>query len=168
MTTKNEKLRVLVPVDFSETSRRALAWAFDYATRAPCEVHLLHVIDDQWFESIQTKLPERVVNELWAVDKESEAELGRMAPGPELRDDVGRIFRHVSRGRPAAEILRIAENLGADMIVMGTHGRSGLAHLLIGSVAEKIVRHAHCPVVCVKPGPERELVAVRQSVAQAG
>ncbi len=147
---------MLVPIDFSETSRRALAWAFDYATRAPCVVHLLHVIDDQWFEAIQAKLPDKVASEILAVNMESEAELERMVPDERDRDAIGRIVRHIGRGRPAAEILRIAEKLGADMIVMGTHGRSGLAHLLIGSVAEKVVRHAHCPVVCVKPGLERE------------
>jgi nucleotide-binding universal stress UspA family protein len=152
MTTTNEKLLVLVPVDFSETSRRALAWAFDYATRAPCELHLLHVIDDQWFDVLRERLPDRASQEIWAVDKEVKEELERMVPSAESREEIGRIYHHVSRGRPAAEILRIAEKLEAEMIVMGTHGRSGLAHLLIGSVAEKIVRHANCPVVCVKPG----------------
>jgi nucleotide-binding universal stress UspA family protein len=146
---------MLVPIDFSETSHRALAWAFDYATRAPCEVHLLHVIDNEWFEAIQSRLPDKVTNEILAVNKESEAELERMVPDEEDRGAIGRVVRHIGRGRPAAEILRIAEKLGADMIVMGTHGRSGLAHLLIGSVAEKVVRHAHCPVVCVKPGLQR-------------
>ena len=151
-TTTSDKLLVLVPIDFSETSRRALAWAFDYATRAPCEVHLLHVIDDQWFEAVRSRLPDHIAKEISDVNQESAAELERMVPDKEDREEIGRILRHVGRGRPAAEILRIAEKLGADMIVMGTHGRSGLAHLLIGSVAEKVVRHANCPVVCVKPG----------------
>lgn len=159
-TNADDKLLVLVPVDFSDTSRRALAWAFDYATRAPCEVHLLHVIDDGWLEVSGASLPERVKIELRGVYRECEEELARMIPDEQDRDEIGPITRHVSHGRPAAEILRIAEKLGTDMIVMGTHGRSGLAHLLIGSVAEKVVRHAHCPVVCVKPGLARQAAQI--------
>lgn len=146
----NETLKVLVPIDFSPTSRRALAWAFDYATRAPCEVHLVHVIDDNIVEMLRGSASARVADDLAAVSKEAEAALETMTPDD--RADLGTIYRHVVRGKPAAQILRVAEKVGAETIVMGTHGRSGLAHFVIGSVAERVVRNAHCPVVCVKPG----------------
>jgi nucleotide-binding universal stress UspA family protein len=89
---------------------------------------------------------------LWVISREAETELERMVPDVKERSKVGRLYRHVARGRPASEILAVADKIDAEMIVMGTHGRTGLAGLLIGSVAEKIVRHADCPVVCVKPG----------------
>jgi nucleotide-binding universal stress UspA family protein len=61
-----------------------------------------------------------------------------------------RLWRTVGRGDPAAEILRIAQDTNSDLIVMGTHGRSGLGRLLMGSVAEQVVRKASCPVLTVK------------------
>lgn len=155
MTTPSSVLKVLVPVDFSETSRRALAWAFDYAMRARCETHVLHVVEDRLADVISIRGKERFENEIFAFTQEAEAELAAMVPAPEEREKVGKIVRHVTRGQPAAEILRVAEKIGAEMVVMGTHGRSGLAGFLIGSVAEKIVRHARCPVVCVKPLPTK-------------
>lgn len=74
-----------------------------------------------------------------------------MVHGETERSEIGKLFQHVARGNPAKEILAVAEKLGAELIVLGTHGRSGLSGWIIGSVAEKVVRHAHCPVVCVKP-----------------
>lgn len=149
---QQDRLKVLVPVDFSETSRRALAWAFDYATRAPCDVHILHVVEDHVSDLVTHHRREQIAAELDAISREAKEELERMAPETALRERIGRIHRHISRGRAAHEILRVANDLHAETIVIGTHGRSGLAGLLIGSVAEKVVRHAHCPVVCVKPG----------------
>ncbi len=146
-----EKLKVLCPIDFSETSRRALAWAYDYATRAPCEIHLLHVVEDHLRDLLPEDGRERFENELFLAVKTAEAELERMVPDKNERDIIGPIHHHVARGRPASEILGVANKIGAELIVMGTHGRSGLSHFLIGSVAEKVVRHARCPVVCVKP-----------------
>jgi nucleotide-binding universal stress UspA family protein len=147
----NDRLTLLVPVDFSETSRRALAWAFDYAARAPCDVHLLHVIEDHFFDLLEGREIQGVAAELARISADAAAELERMVPDAEERERIGRIQRHVARGHAAPEILRLAEKLGADLIVMGTHGRSGIAKLLVGSVAEKIVRRAACTVVCVKP-----------------
>ena len=154
MDQAQDRLKVLVPVDFSEPARRALAWAFDYAARAPCELHLLHVVEDHLGDSLSGLARQRMAAELGAIAAAAEAELERMLPDPEERAAVP-VVRHVTHGKPAPEILRIADKLGAEMIVMGAHGRSGLDRLLIGSVAEKIVRGARCPVVCVKPGPGR-------------
>ncbi|MBI4508898.1 MAG: universal stress protein [Deltaproteobacteria bacterium] len=154
-----ELLRVLVPVDFSETSRRALAWAFDYARRAPCELHIVHVVEDHLTDLLPQGGKERLESEISSITAAAAEELERMVPDAQERECIGPIHRHVVRGRPAAEILRTIDRIGAEMVVMGTHGRTGLANLLIGSVAEKIVRHAHCPVVCVKPGRASEVGA---------
>jgi universal stress protein A len=145
-----DRLKVLVPVDFSEPSRRALAWAFDYATRAPCEMHVLHVVEDHLSDLFPAAARERIDSEIAAVTLEAEEELARMIPDVAERREVEPLHRHVARGRPVSEILRVAEKIGAEMIVVGSHGRSGLAELLLGSVAEAVVRRAVCPVVCVK------------------
>lgn len=162
----SDKLKVLVPVDFSETSRRALAWAFDYAMRAPCEIHLAHVVEEHIADVIAASEAVTLREHIQLLAEQAGIELRRMVPDAVERASIGPIFRHVAMGKPTTEILRLAERIGADMVVMGTHGRSGLAGMFIGSVAEKIVRHANCPVVCVKPGRPAARV-VEQSTSPA-
>jgi universal stress protein A len=154
-TDTTDRLVLLVPVDFSEPSRRAMAWAFDYAQRAPCDLHLMHVVErtlrlddlrNQGIDALRTELEE--------IARSADEELAAMAPTAEARDTIGPLRRHVVSGRPADEILAEAERIGADMIVMGTHGLTGVARVLIGSTAEKVVRHAPCTVVSVKPKVE--------------
>jgi universal stress protein A len=142
-----ETLKVMVPVDFSEASRRALAWAFDYATRAPVELHLIHVVEDRIGD---VPARERYDAEVRAIMEQAESELRRMVPDTKERERLGTIAEHVVRGSAAAEILRLAKKLEAEMIVMGSRGRSALAELLLGSVADKVVRAAKCPVVIVR------------------
>lgn len=74
-------------------------------------------------------------------------------------DNVAILIRH---GKPASMIVSTAKELGIDLIVMSTHGRTGLGHVLMGSVAEKVVRHAPCPVLTIKPEEFRELVALTE------
>lgn len=147
-----DRLKLLVPVDFSQPSRLAMAWAFDYAQRAPCEIHLLHVVERQvrladlrevGYDALQTELEE--------IHTSAEQELAQMAPSEAARAQVGPLHQHVRHGRASDEILRQATELGADLIVMGTHGLTGLERMLIGSTAERVVRNAPCSVVCVKP-----------------
>jgi nucleotide-binding universal stress UspA family protein len=156
-TEHPDHLKVLVAVDFSDTSRRALAWAFDYALRAPCEIHLVHVIETRASELIPGRGNERITNDLWIVNQEATTELERMVPDTDDRKRIGPIYKHVAQGRPANEIVDVADRISADLIVVGTHGRTGLARLFMGSVAEHTVRHAKCPVVCVKPGTGQEV-----------
>ena len=147
----NEALRVLIPVDFSEPSRMAMAWAFDYAQRADCELHLLHVIDRQLHKGDLKASAATIEAELDEIARAAEEELAGMAPSAEERARVGKIHRHTASGKPADEIVAVAEKLGIELIVMGTHGRTGVRRAVIGSVAEAVVRHAPCTVVCVKP-----------------
>lgn len=154
-TDTTDRLVLLVPVDFSEPSRRAMAWAFDYAQRAPCDLHLMHVVErtlrlddlrNQGIDALRTELEE--------IARSADEELAAMAPTAEARAAIGPLERHVVSGRPADEILAEADRIGADMIVMGTHGLTGVARVLLGSTAEKVVRHANCTVVSVKPKVE--------------
>jgi nucleotide-binding universal stress UspA family protein len=141
-------LKLLVAVDFSEASRRSLAWALDHARRTPCEVHVIHVIEDHVSDLLSAPAMERLRVEMALIAREAEHELERLLPAE--RQQVGRPTRHVACGRPAKEILHAAEKLGAELIVMGTHGRGGVAGLFMGSVAQKVVRHAPCPVLIVR------------------
>jgi nucleotide-binding universal stress UspA family protein len=78
-------------------------------------------------------------------------ELEAMVHGDEALATIGPLRRHVAVGRPSHAIVEVASRLRADLIVMGTHGRTGLRRAVIGSVAEYVVRHAPCSVMCVKP-----------------
>ena len=148
----NDRLTLLVPVDFSAPSQRALAWAFDYGQRAPCDIHLLHVVERHLSLSDLTDPGlSGLQRELGEVSRAAELELARMAPTEAARGLIGKLHHHVAIGRPGAEILRMASKLDADMIVMGTHGLSGaVERLFVGSVAQKVVRGAPCTVVSVK------------------
>jgi nucleotide-binding universal stress UspA family protein len=135
---------ILVPVDFSDCSQsafevaRALAW--DHGAR----LVVLHV---------PTPPPFLTPGELGKALERRDGYRG------ELMDDLRRLYPadasagveyRLQDGSPAPEILCFADEAECDLIVMGTHGRSGLARLLLGSVAEKVVRKAACPVVTVK------------------
>lgn len=150
-------LNLLVPVDFSECSRRALAWAFDYAQRAPCDVHLVHVVERHLtLKDLVEVSADSLREELGEIAEVARRELAAMAPTAEARAAVGAVHHHIAVGKPATEILRVADDVGADLIVMGTHGLTGaVERLFVGSVAQRVVRAAPCTVVCVKPTQSR-------------
>ena len=148
--------RILVPTDFSKHSENALKYAVAFAEKFGAELHLLHVVQDlalfipdavavapplappvaQFAAAARTAL-ERVVQE---------HQLDRFSVHPEVRE-----------GTPFYEIVRFAGERTIDLIVMGTHGHTGLVHVLLGSTAEKVVRKAPCPVLTVRH-PEHEFV----------
>jgi universal stress protein A len=142
--------RMLVPIDFSPDSMRALALARELATRFRAELLLLHVVD----QTALAAAPEltlanpafaKVLNEQW---RRAGARTARLGAALQRRGQRCRTM--VKRGAPWQVIVDTAARGAADLIVMGTHGRSGLAHLLIGSVAERVVRHAPCAVLTVR------------------
>jgi nucleotide-binding universal stress UspA family protein len=140
--------RILVPVDFSAASRAALWRAGELATALGATIELLHVVD--------LPPPLHVISE------------GHVPLPPEYRQDVLRstedhlkdwletaqipatIPRALGEGKPFVEIVKYAREHGVDLIVMGTHGRGGISHLLLGSVADKVIRTAPCPVMTVR------------------
>lgn len=140
--------RILFPTDFSETARHALDYARDLAERYDAGVHLLHVVRDPmspgWAgEAAGVMVPDLLTT--WRAD--AERQLG------ELSLDGIRTERAVRLGHAFVEIVQYAKDNGIDLIVMGTHGRGAVEHMLLGSVAEKVVRKAPCPVLTVrKPG----------------
>ncbi len=137
---------ILVPVDFTENSRNALRYASELARRFEASVSALHVIPDEEVAGvyIQKRSPERI-EELQAGVKE---EFDKFIP-EDVAKDV-RVQKLIRVGEPYVEVIRQAKEGKADLIVMATHGRGGISHTLLGSVAEKVVRKASCPVLTVK------------------
>ena len=139
---------VLVAVDFSATSRHALAWAFDYALHTDATIHTLHVVDRRWSLADLSADPASVQRDVAATEAAAGAELRALTD--EARARLGALHEHVVVGKPATEILRLARELAVDLIVVGSHGVDPVAQLLVGSVAERVVRGATCPVTVVR------------------
>ena len=139
--------RILVPVDFSECSREALRVACDLARASGGELHILNAYglskSDYPYVAYLTHEVERQVVES-ALEQVAEWK-ARHVPA-----DLSAVT-HTSPKEARVAILEVADTLGADVIVMGTHGRSGLKRLALGSVADHVVRTARCPVLMVRP-----------------
>ncbi|MEZ4402398.1 MAG: universal stress protein, partial [Kofleriaceae bacterium] len=111
-------------------------------------VHTLHVVDRRWSPSDLLADPAAIQRDVAAAEATARAELGHLTADARAR--LGALHEHVTVGRPADEIVRLADQLGAGLIVVGSHGLDAIAHLLVGSVAERVVRQARCPVTVVR------------------
>ncbi len=140
--------KILSPVDLSEFTTDEIAYAADISKQYGAELHVLHVIPNlTYFTPYESFLtPENLV----AIEKNIQDEVDR---------DFGKILKNVDidvkkavrTGVAFVEIIDYAKAEGIDLIVMGTHGRSGIEHILIGNVAEKVVRKSPCPVMTIRP-----------------
>ena len=143
--------KILAPTDFSQLSLIGVRRALEMAQPSGAEVIVYHVIavGDNWFATYEELNPARAL---------LETEIGRLERfvKEKLADycDVVEIRQVVEIGSPPASIVEKAEREAVDMIVMSTHGRTGIDHMLIGSVTEKVVAHASCPVLTI-PRPKR-------------
>ncbi len=144
--------RILVPVDFSEHSQKALRYALAFAKQFGAEVTLVHIVEQMVYPGDWMYPPLAVTD--FATEKRAEM-ISRLQA---LDAGSGVKTQHIVRlGRAWQEIGEIAEEMKSDLIILATHGYTGLKHVLLGSVAEKIVRHAPCPVLSVRPD-ERDFV----------
>lgn len=150
--------RILVPTDFSRPSERALDYAQDLAQQLGASLHLLHVVNRPLLA--EGLAAEASISEKFESDavRSMEARLRKLAPGAESTDVVF--------GYAAKAIVDWALRLAADLIVMGSHGRTGVAHLMLGSVAEAVVRTARCPVLTVRDPVSRKRVRGEREVMQ--
>jgi nucleotide-binding universal stress UspA family protein len=140
---------VLVPIDFEPTSYNALAYARDLASTFGARLHVLHVLEDSFALSAGTEGP---LSDIPTLERQmaDDARAGLNALLTEDDRKSGAIPVVLSGASPAASIVRYVEENGADIIVMGTHGRTAKALGALGSVAEQVVRTAPCPVVTVR------------------
>ena len=137
---------ILFPTDFSHTGDAALAWATALARDANATLHIVHVQEPPmvYGGEMYYGMPEPNVEHL----KEMLAKVVPTDPSVPCK-------HHLVSGAPATAICRLAADENVDMIVIGTHGRTGVMRLLMGSVAEAVVRQAPCPVLTYKQPAEQ-------------
>jgi nucleotide-binding universal stress UspA family protein len=140
---------VLVPTDFSDASETALTYGMGLAETFGASLHLVHVMEDllahAWAAEVYVAAVPNLREE---IERESQQRLSAMLPEADrkrLRAEIALLS-----GNPFIEIIRYAKAQDIDLIVMGTHGRGPIAHMLLGSVAEKVVRKSPCPVLTVR------------------
>lgn len=142
--------RILYPTDFSELAGHAVNYACSFADAFNAEIHVLHVVDEAyqyWMAMGPNSLPvgptpDEILRGAQEQMARWKVERFAAAKKPVVAD--------VRVGRPFVEIINYAKQQQIDLIIMGTHGRGGLTHVLMGSVTEKVVRKAPCPVLTVR------------------
>jgi nucleotide-binding universal stress UspA family protein len=149
--------RILYPTDFSELSTYALRYALSFSEAYKAKLHCLHVVDEAyqyWAAMGPDGVPLGPATEdvMESAEKEMEDFAAENLTGINVE-----VVKKVIIGRPFMEIIRYARAQDMDLIVLATHGRTGLSHVLLGSVAERVVRKAPCPVLSIRH-PEHEFV----------
>lgn len=158
--------RILVPIDFSSYSKEALQYAVPFARKFKAELILLHVVEPAIYPadfnfgqvgipSIEDELRSKAVDEL---NKLAEKETKRRARSTIM----------VRVGKPFIEIITTAKEEKIDLIIMATHGHSGIEQILFGSTAERVVRKAHCPVLTVRSREMPEITDTQKKKIKAG
>lgn len=147
---------ILLPTDFSECGNFALAYATSLARKFDASIICVHVIEPivptVGYSGMTEPLPIADISE--QLEDSAERELPKLAECEECAGiEMEEIIVH---GDAAAEIVRVANERAVDLIVISSHGRTGLGRILFGSTAEAVVRHAACPVLVVKQGEEPE------------
>jgi nucleotide-binding universal stress UspA family protein len=161
-----EAQKIVVPIDFSDASESALQWGASLAQKYGAELLVLHVVpkavEEVYPEGARSISPMASYYDGMApgsrpffvepliIDWQEHAHLRLQQFTAQQLHGLLPVQVKVAVGKPATEILRVAREGGADLIVMGTHGRAGLRHLLLGSVAEEVTRHASCPVFTLR------------------
>ena len=140
--------KVLLPTDFSEFAAPAADYAREFVERFHAELHLMHVLETQVTTTqfvMGLTIPERV-------EESAQEALTRLKKtfDEQWTREHSTIY-HTAHGAPFVQIVQYARDQKIDLIVLGTHGRTGLPHVFLGSVAERVVQHAPCPVLTVRP-----------------
>jgi len=149
--------KILYPTDFSELSLTALKYAKAFARQFNAEFHCLHVVDEShlYYGAFGPDGGVPIGPDPGEMFESASREMTAFVD-QHLNDVSNRVVKTVS-GRPFVEIVRYARGSQIDLIVIATHGRSGLRHVLIGSVAERVVRKSPCPVLTCRSA-EHEFV----------
>ncbi len=149
--------KIVVPVDFSEYTDEILEYASAIAKRFDASVHVIHVVPSmEYFTPYESFM---AAEYLETMQKNVENEITRQLDEAAAKVTVPGVTKAIRTGSAFIEITEYAESIGADLIVMGTHGRGGLEHILLGSVAEKVVRKSKCPVLTIRPGQRNKKTA---------
>jgi universal stress protein A len=140
--------KIVVPIDFSPSSERAANYAAAFARRVGASLHLIHALERPApmrgaSEAYEVRSAEHLDDLYWA----ARTRLGTLSEKLGLE---GRISREVRPGLAFKVITAAVVDLGADLVIMSTHGRTGLSHLLMGSVAERVIRSSACSVLILR------------------
>ncbi|MDN3513663.1 MAG: universal stress protein [Candidatus Brocadia sp.] len=148
--------KILFPTDFSACSKHALKYALDIALERGAKLYILHVIPKLNIPVGTGGLTFSVSKLYSDMEREAKKNIYRLVP-KRFMEKI-KVENIIVRGTPFLEINKAAKKYDIDLITIATHGRTGLSHALLGSTAEKVVRTAPCPVLCVRY-PEREFVS---------
>jgi nucleotide-binding universal stress UspA family protein len=141
--------QILAPTDFSEASKQAVTHAYGLAQTFGAKLLLLHVVEVPVYP-VEAFLPSAQGSTLFDdLKRQAHIDLARLLP--KTQDDTVEVNYQVVAGTPSYKIIEVAGTEKVDLIVMATHGRTGLSHLVMGSVAERVVRMAPCPVLTIRP-----------------
>jgi len=149
--------KILYPTDFSELSTYALRYALSFAHAYQAKLHCLHVVDEAyqyWTAMGPNSVPVGPATE--DILQSARKEMDSFA-AEHFKDIEVEVITDVVLGRPFMEIIQYARKQCIDLIVLATHGRTGLSHVLLGSVAERVVRKAPCPVLTIRH-PQHEFI----------
>ncbi|MFZ0694096.1 MAG: universal stress protein [Alphaproteobacteria bacterium] len=143
---------ILCPIDFSKPSRHAFETALDLAERLKTGLHVLNVyqLPAAAIAQITRGLAEQLRDFEAVIEDQLQKQLAEFVSNIETHGI--KIVTRLREGIPYVEIVQATKDLGADLIVIGTHGRTGLAHLMLGSVAERVLRTSNIPVLSVRCG----------------
>ena len=141
--------KILVPVDFSEYTADIITHATQIALRFDSTIHLLHVIPNMdYFAPYESFMAaENVIAVQKGIEDEVQRDLENLAKGISGTP----VVKAVRMGVSFVQIVEYVRTQGIELVVMATHGRGGLEHIIIGSVAEKVVRRSPCPVLTIRP-----------------
>jgi universal stress protein A len=138
---------ILCPIDFSKISANAMEYAVFLASHHQAKLLLMHVVEylqDFEYYQILVFTPQELAEKM---EKQAHEELNKLTE--QIKKTV-KVETVVRQGKAFVEIIKTAKEKDMDLIVMGSHGRTGISHMLMGSVAEKVVRKANCPVLIVR------------------
>jgi nucleotide-binding universal stress UspA family protein len=143
---------ILVPLDFSEVSKKSVSYAARFSARYNATLQLLHIFEIPNYAVTCYKYGQKRCDQLKSeVDiAEQEARENLKEFESQLLDRGIKVKAYLRVGCPFQEIVQMANHLAVDLIIIGSHGCTGLKHLLLGSTAERVVEHARCPVLVLK------------------
>jgi nucleotide-binding universal stress UspA family protein len=158
---------ILVPTDFSPGSQAAVRYAFDLAVRLDAALHIMHVVENPFAPGAFMEMYSPPPPEFF-LDLERQAQEKLLsALTPDEQRQVSAVLT-TTTGAPTSEILaRLAQTPTIDLVVMATHGRGGVARMVMGSVTDKIVRSAECPILTLRDHPQPTHLADQEVVAGA-
>ena len=147
---------IVCPTDFSDPSKKALALAVDLAKKYDAQIHLLHVVSPVDPLFVPAPMPSGMATAAFDVDSYNrnmvEAARGRLQDlAQEVVAESTKTTIHTGKGKEADEIVSLAEELDADVIVIATYGHRGWTRRIFGTVTEKVIRGANCPVLSFSP-----------------